>query len=93
MARTSSSLVSGALYLPHISPIPPPSPPHLAHISPTSRPYLPCISPGEWGLGWRAFVLLDAANPEALPLHDGCLETRPEYAWLDMPEPEAQSQP
>ena len=27
--------------------------------------------------------MLDDADPEALPLHDGCLETRPEYAWLE----------
>ena len=27
--------------------------------------------------------MLDDANPEALPLHEGCLETRPEYAWLE----------
>jgi len=48
---------------------------------------------GEWGLGWRAFVLLDAANPEALPLHDGCLETRPEYAWLEAQINERHPQP
>ena len=23
------------------------------------------------------------ANPEGLPLHDGCLDARPEYAWLE----------
>jgi len=38
---------------------------------------------GEWGVGWRAFVVLDDANPEGLPLHDGCLDARPEYAWLE----------
>jgi len=35
------------------------------------------------GVGWRAFVILDDADTEGVPLHEGCLPERPEYAWLE----------
>ena len=38
---------------------------------------------GEYGLGWRAFVLLDDADREGVPLHDGCLDARPDYRWIE----------
>jgi len=37
---------------------------------------------GEFGLGWRAFVLLDD-NADLLPLHEGALPDRPDYKWLE----------
>ena len=38
---------------------------------------------GEWGVGWRAFVYLDDNDAEGMPLHDGCLDQRPSYNWLE----------
>ena len=38
---------------------------------------------GEYGLGWRAFVLLDDKSTEGLPLHEGSLPERPDYKWLE----------
>ena len=37
---------------------------------------------GEYGLGWRAFVVLDD-TAEAVPLHEGALPERPAYTWLE----------
>jgi len=37
----------------------------------------------EYGLGWRAYVLLDDSSVEGVPLHEGCLPERPDYAWLE----------
>lgn len=36
----------------------------------------------EYGLGWRAFVLLDDQG-EAVPLHQGALTERPSYKWIE----------
>jgi len=36
----------------------------------------------EYGLGWRAFVLLDDQG-EAVPLHQGALPERPSYKWIE----------
>lgn len=38
---------------------------------------------GEYGIGWRAFVCLDDADPFGIPLHDGALDERPDYVWLE----------
>ena len=46
----------------------------------------------EYGLGWRAFVLLeDGAEPMAL--HEGALPERPEYKWLEAQINEQHPQP
>jgi len=37
----------------------------------------------EYGMGWRAFVLLDDKATEGVPLHEGCLPERPDYYWLE----------
>jgi len=39
---------------------------------------------GEYGVGWRVWVVLDDARPDvATPLHEGALPERPEYKWLE----------
>ena len=38
---------------------------------------------GEYGIGWRAFVLLDDNDRDGIPLHEGHLPERPEYRWLE----------
>ena len=42
-----------------------------------------CCFACRYGVGWRAFVVLDDADTEGVPLHEGCLEERPEYTWLE----------
>ena len=48
---------------------------------------------GEYGLGWRAFVLLDDKSSEGVPLHEGCLPERPDYKWLEAQINERHPQP
>lgn len=38
---------------------------------------------GEYGYGWRCFVFLDDAQTEGIALHEGYLDARPEYTWLE----------
>ena len=38
---------------------------------------------GEYGVGWRAFVLLSDQDVEGVPLHEGFLPERPDYKWLE----------
>jgi len=47
---------------------------------------------GEYGLGWRAFVDLDDGS-EVLPLHEGRLDERPKYKWLEAQINEQHPQP
>ena len=47
----------------------------------------------EYGLGWRAFVFLEDDDTEGVPLHDGCLEERPTYKWLETQINEQHPQP
>jgi len=48
---------------------------------------------GEYGLGWRAFVLLDDQSTEGVPLHEGSLPERPDYKWLENAINEQHPQP
>lgn len=48
---------------------------------------------GEYGLGWRAFVLLDDTTTEGIPLHDGSLPERPDYKWVEAAINERHPQP
>lgn len=38
---------------------------------------------GEYGLGWRCFVFLDDAQMDGIALHEGYLDERPEYTWIE----------
>ena len=41
----------------------------------------------------QAYVVLDDQTNEPIPLHDGCLQERPEYKWLEAQINEQHPQP
>lgn len=49
---------------------------------------------GEYGFGWRAFVVLDdKPTTVGVPLHEGSLPARPDYKWIEAQINEQHPQP